>query len=122
MSSPFYEIKQDIENTGRYWVRDMQSNRLFCVEPIRDRNEKENDRVFTNGGIDGTDVKNKSQVKGGATLESNSIITEQNGFKNIRYGSNPMDIIETMLLQDILVKACQGCGFVPCQCKSDITI
>jgi hypothetical protein len=93
----FYEIKKDIEHTGRYFVRDMKTNRVFCVEPLRERNEKVDDRVFTNGGISGTDVKNKSQVKGGSVLEDDSIITKENGFKDIRYGSNPMDIIESML-------------------------
>jgi hypothetical protein len=90
-------MNMSIGTTGRYYIIDQATKRKFCVEPIRERNEKENDRVFTNGGITGEDVKNKSQVKGGAVTENESIITTQNGFINIQYGSNPMDIIETLL-------------------------
>lgn len=92
----FYEVKSTGE-TGRYWVKDMASGRAFCVEPIRERNQKVDDRVFTNGGIDGTDSKNKSQVRGGSVSEEESIITPENGFTTIRYGSNPMDIIQSLL-------------------------
>ena len=88
--------------SGRYFVKDLKTGRTFCVEPIHERNEKETDRVFTNGGYDGTSVKNKSQSQGGSISEDESIITPENGFKNIVIlppGESPNGYIESILAQ-----------------------
>ena len=79
-------------STGRYYVIDSATGRKFCVEPISARDEKTTDRVITNGGFDGESVKNKSQVEGGSVHEAESIITEENGFRDVttlRAGVNP---------------------------------
>ena len=36
--------------TGRYYVRDRQSGRVFCVEPLNRRDQKLDDVNWTNGG------------------------------------------------------------------------
>jgi hypothetical protein len=79
-------------NTGRYFYTDLKTGRRFCIEPISARNEKIEDKTWTNGGID--------QVKGGSISEEDSIITEENGFKNITYipaGMSPDSFIEQLI-------------------------
>jgi hypothetical protein len=81
-----------MSTTGRYFVRDQRSGRVFCVEPINRRDQKLDDQQWTNGGID--------QVRGGAVPEDESIITPENGFKNITYlppGTSPDGFIEMLL-------------------------
>jgi hypothetical protein len=81
-----------MSTTGRYFVRDQRSGRVFCVEPINRRDQKLDDKQWTNGGID--------QVRGGAVLDDESIITPENGFKNITYlppGTSPDGFIEMLL-------------------------
>ena len=86
-----------IEQTGRYYVKDQATGRTFCVEPLSDRSEKLTDKIFKNGGYDTTSEKNKSQPLGGSIYEEDSIITEENGFKNIGISQNPADYIEKLL-------------------------
>jgi hypothetical protein len=86
-------------STGRYFIK-YPNGRVFCVEPIRERNEKEDERKFTNGGTDGTSVKNKSQIEGGSVAREDSIITAENGFINITeigIGQNPQDYIDRIV-------------------------
>jgi len=81
-----------MSTTGRYFVRDQRSGRVFCVEPINRRDQKLHDQQWTNGGID--------QVRGGAVPEDESIITPENGFKNITHlppGVSPDGFIEMLL-------------------------
>mgnify|MGYP006157122777 CR=1 FL=1 len=81
-----------MSTTGRYFVRDRRSGRVFCVEPINRRDQKLDDQQWTNGGID--------QVRGGAVLEDESIITPENGFKNITHlppGTSPDGFIQMLL-------------------------
>lgn len=95
-----------MSETGRYTVVDLNSGRRFVVEPIRQRNEKKNGRIYKNGGSDGEATKNKSEVVGGSVSEEESIITPENGFTDIRYaapGVSPMDIIAQMLENPKLV-------------------
>lgn len=70
-----------MSQTGRYWVvaKDKQGRlRKFCVEPLHERNQKEDDVAFRNGGLDGNSVK--KEVKGGSISPEDSIITAENGF------------------------------------------
>jgi hypothetical protein len=81
-----------MSTTGRYYVRDRKSGRVFCVEPINRRDQKLDDLRWTNGGID--------PVRGGAVPEEESVITPENGFVNIAYlppGTSPDGFIEMLL-------------------------
>ncbi len=81
-----------MSTTGRYFVRDQRTGRVFCVEPINRRDQKIDDQQWTNGGID--------QVRGGAVPEDESIITPENGFKNITHlppGVSPDGFIQMLL-------------------------
>jgi len=81
-----------MSTTGRYFVRDQRTGRVFCVEPINRRDQKLDDQQWTNGGID--------QVRGGAVPEDESIITPENGFKNITHlppGVSPDGFIQMLL-------------------------
>jgi hypothetical protein len=81
-----------MSTTGRYFFRDQRSGRVFCVEPINRRDQKLDDQQWSNGGID--------QVRGGAVPEDESIITPENGFKNITYlppGTSPDGFIQMLL-------------------------
>jgi hypothetical protein len=82
-----------MSTTGRYFVRDRRSGRVFCVEPINRRDQKLDDVGWTNGGID--------PVRGGAVREEDSVITPENGFRNITVlppGSSPDGYIEMLLM------------------------
>jgi hypothetical protein len=81
-----------MSTTGRYYIRDRQSGRTFCVEPINRRDQKLHDLQWTNGGID--------PVRGGAVADEDSIITAENGFHNITYlppGTSPDGYVEMLL-------------------------
>lgn len=81
-----------MSTSGRYFIRDRESGRVFCVEPINRRDQKLDDLNWTNGGIDA--------VRGGAVFEEDSIITPENGFHNIRHlppGTSPDGYIEMLL-------------------------
>ena len=81
-----------MSTTGRYFVRDHRSGRVFCVEPINRRDQKLDDKQWENGGID--------LVRGGAVREEDSIITPENGFTGITWlppGTSPEGYIETLL-------------------------
>ena len=83
--------------TGRYFVT-TKGGRKFAVEPIAERSQKIDGHAFTNGGIGGDEVKNKQL--GGAIRESESIITEENGYKNIVVlppGHSPNGFIESLM-------------------------
>lgn len=84
-------------STGRYYVTS-KSGRKFTVEPIAERNQKIDGQVFTNGGVSGEGTKNKQS--GGAIREEDSIITPENGYKNIVTlppGVSPNGFIEAIL-------------------------
>lgn len=79
---------------GRYYVRDLETKRLFCVEIIHGRSDRE-DGDWQNGGID--PVKHRGSID-----LRDSLITEENGFKNIEVlpmGANPIDRINQLLKQ-----------------------
>lgn len=83
-------------STGRYFIT-TPSGRKFCVEPIAERNQKIDGEVFRNGGTSGDGVK--SEQKGGAIRESESIITPENGYKNIVMlppGHSPNGFVEAL--------------------------
>lgn len=86
-----------MSDTGRYFIIDQATGRKFCIEPISQRNEKLTDKIMTNGGTDGKAEKNKSQPLGGSIYEEDSIITPENGYKDIvtlKAGTSPNGYIE----------------------------
>ena len=85
-----------MSTTGRYYYRDPRSGRLFCVEPISDRDQKREDVTWTNGGI--------TPVRGGSIREEDSMITPDNGFTSISYlppGVSPDMFIEALIRGEI---------------------
>ena len=81
--------------TGRYYVRDRKTGRLFCVEPLSERSQKIDDKQWSNGGI--------TQVRGGSVPEAESVITPENGFTNITHlppGTSPEGYIEALLRRE----------------------
>ena len=87
-----------MSKTGRYYVTDPKSGRKFCVEPI-DNSERPADW----GDVDPVSKKltgHYGEKSKGSVTESESIIKEENGFKNIvniPAGENPMDYINKLL-------------------------
>lgn len=84
-------------STGRYYVVS-KAGRKFCVEPIAARDQKIDGHVFTNGGIGGNETKNKQL--GGSVREEDSVITKENGYKNIITlppGHSPNGFIERIV-------------------------
>lgn len=80
-----------MSDTGRFWVRDLKTNRTFCVEPIENRQET---KVVLQRSE--TVVEDNKKHKG-TIHPSESIIKKENGFINIIDTSNPLDYIEAQL-------------------------
>lgn len=81
-----------MSTTGRYFIRDPRSGRVFCVEPINRRDQKLDGVLWANGGID--------EVRGGSVREEDSIITPGNGFTGITWlppGTSPDSYVEMLL-------------------------
>ena len=86
-----------MSSTGRYYVKDPASGRLFCVEPISERDQKLSDKAVEMGGI--------KQAEGGSIRQVDSIITEDKGFVNIvtlRPGVSPDSHITELLRRPVL--------------------
>jgi hypothetical protein len=79
--------------TGRYYITDTKTGRKFCVEPIDVGGHR------TWGDVDPATKKLTGDYgdKSGAIKESESIITEENGFTDIGYAQNPMDYVDELL-------------------------
>lgn len=81
-----------MSTTGRYFLRDRRTGRLFCIEPLSERAQKLEDKQWSNGGID--------QVRGGSIREEESIILPENGFTGITYlppGTSPDAYIQALV-------------------------
>lgn len=72
-------------STGRYWIIDQATGRKFLVEPIGRR------------GIDFGDSIEQRARSDGSIRERESVISEDNGFKNIGYARNPSDFVKRLL-------------------------
>ncbi len=48
---------------GGYWIL-TKSGRKFYIQPVRERDQRENDVAFRNGGISGDGVKGKPAANG----------------------------------------------------------
>lgn len=85
-----------MSDTGRYYVVDQKTGRKFCVEPISGNNTSWGDIDPATKKLTGSYGK---IYKGSIDLDE-SIITEENGFKNIVVlgaGESPSDYINKML-------------------------
>ena len=81
-----------MSTTGRYFYHDPRTGRRFCIEPISERDQRQEEKTWTNGGID--------QVRGGSIREDESIITAENGFTGITTlppGVSPDAFIEALI-------------------------
>ncbi len=85
-----------MSDTGRFYVKSMKTGRVYCVEPIAYHSEDW-------GSVDPAtgEFMNKKGWKKytGGIKEKDSIITEENGFKNITYipaGESPLDYIDRL--------------------------
>lgn len=81
------EFLKDSENTGRYIIKDIDSGKLFFVEPIGFTKTNWGDIDPATNKVTGSYGRYRGSVN-----EKDSLITEENGFTNIRYG-NPTDLI-----------------------------
>ena len=83
-----------MSDTGRYFVKCLETGKIFCVEPIDDSPHRKiwGDINPSTKKLEGNyGAKNKGSIK---TYES--IITKDNGFKNIiilKPGQSPSDYI-----------------------------
>ena len=85
-----------MSESGRYFIVDAESGRKFCVEPIGDNHEKWGDLDPVTKKMSGS-YGDKYQ---GSINAKDSIITEENGFKNITTlppGVSPEGFIEGLL-------------------------
>jgi len=86
-----------MSNSGRYYITDYKTGRKFCVEPLLDGEH-------TNWGDLNPATKKVEGSYGekyiGAIDRKDTIITEENGFKNIielKPGESPNDFINSLL-------------------------
>ena len=87
-----------MSNSGRYFYTDLKTKRKFCIEPIGDNHEKWGDVDPVTKKMSGS-YGEKYQ---GSIDKNDSIITEENGFKNITFlqpGVSPESYIEMLLKQ-----------------------
>lgn len=88
-----------MSESGRYYITDIESGRKFCVEPIG------SDHAADWGDINPATKKvegSYGQKHRGSIDEKDSIITKENGFKNIvdlKPGISPEDYINNLLKQ-----------------------
>lgn len=98
-SNPTEDTKISImsnDNSGRYYVIDEESGRKFLVEPIGNPHIKWGDINPATKKVEG-DYGSKFR---GSIDAADSVITEENGFKNIivgEVGQSPSDIINKLL-------------------------
>jgi hypothetical protein len=87
-----------MSNSGRYYITDPKTGRKFCVEPIGDPHTIWGDINPATKEIEG-DYGDKYR---GSIDENESIITEENGYKNIvdlKPGESPDSYINKLLNQ-----------------------
>jgi hypothetical protein len=81
---------------GRFYVIDHKTGRKFCIEPIGDSHIKWGDINPATKKVEG----NYGEKYPGSIHIDDSIITKENGYKNIivgEIGQSPTDIINSIL-------------------------
>ena len=100
MKQPADFIKRFLTNrddSGRYIIKSFKTGRVYCVEPIG--SNKPADWGSYNPSTGNIENKKGFDKHRGAIDEKDSMITEENGFKNIEYsgvGCSPFSVIERM--------------------------
>lgn len=93
-------MKKFLENTdqtGRFIVTSLRTKKKYYVEPIGD--SRASDWGSYNPSTGNIENKKGSGKYSGSIKESESLITEENGFINIKYlgkGVSPLSIIEEL--------------------------
>ena len=88
-----------MSKTGRYRVIDLKTGKTVTVEPVD--NPKQRSRGW--GDIDPatkTVTGSYGKKHNGSVVESESVITKENGFENIEItavGESPTDIVDKLL-------------------------
>jgi len=85
-----------MSESGRYYITDIETGRKFCVEPIGDNHEKWGDLDPVTKKMSGS-YGEKYQ---GSITKNESLITEENGFKNITIleaGVSPQSYIDNLI-------------------------
>jgi len=91
-----------MSNTGRYYIKDEKTGRVFFVEPID--NSSGHHQIW--GDVDPASKSmggNYGKKYKGAINKEDSIITEENGYKNIatlKPGQSPEDYIKNLLKEN----------------------
>lgn len=88
-----------MSKSGRFYVK-TTSGRVFCVEPIDDNPTRKRWGDIDPASKKLTGEYGMNDERRGSIKNEDSIITEENGFKNIITlppGENPLDYIEKML-------------------------
>lgn len=92
-----------MSHTGRFYIVDEETGRKFCIEPISNKNR-------TNWGDVNPATKKVEGKYGkkykGSVEKNESIISEENGFKNIKIlesGKNPQDYINELLNKKVKI-------------------
>jgi hypothetical protein len=84
-----------MSETGRYYVTGSKSGKVYCVEPIGDAHVVWGDVNPATKKIEG----NYGEKYQGSVTEKESIITAENGYKNIFHtaiGESPESFIENL--------------------------
>lgn len=88
-----------MSKTGRFYVK-TESGRVFCIEPIDDTPVRKRWGDIDPASKKLTGSYGENEENRGSIRSEESIITEENGFKNIITlppGENPLDYIEKLL-------------------------
>lgn len=82
-------------DTGRYFITDLETGRRFIVEPIDNSSHSADwgDLNPSTKKIEGS----YGEKHIGSIKDEDSLITKENGFKNIIYCKNPEDGIKKLL-------------------------
>lgn len=84
-----------MSDTGRYYVKSFKTGKVYCIEPIDNTPER---KIW--GDVDPATKKltgTYGKKYRGSIKSEDSIITKENGFKNIKFlkpGQNPEDFID----------------------------
>lgn len=95
-----YKYSTDPAVTGRYYIHSIRTGRTYCVEPLDSRHENREQSAW--GDVDPATKKvtgSYGEKYKGSVSPEESIITEENGFKNIvelPAGTSPNSYIDVI--------------------------
>jgi len=92
-----YKFLENRDETGRFYVYSFRTGKTYFVEPIGP--DRPADWGSYNPSTGNIENKKGFDKYTGAISESESLITKENGFENIRYsgiGGSPFSVIDEM--------------------------